>query len=143
MPYRYLENIATADAAFEATGRTPEEMCSAAAEALLGVMIENPDDVAAERTLHIGCEADSLDMLLYRLLEELVFLKDARCLFLRIADIHIAGKYGAFSLEADARGEKINPEKHRMIVDVKAVTLHRFRVEERGGLWTATVVVDV
>ena len=143
MPYRYLEDIATADAAFEAVGMTPEEMFASAAEALLGIMVENPDAVSAARTIDIGFEADSLEMLLYRLLEELVFLKDARRLLLRIVEIHIAEEGGAFSLKADACGEEIDPEKHHMIVDVKAVTLHRFRVEERNGVWTATVVVDV
>jgi len=143
MPYRYLDDIATADAAFEAAGMTPEEMFVSAADALLGIMVENTDAVSAERTHHIGLEADSLEMLLYRLLEELVFLKDARRLLLRVAEIHIITGDGVFRLEAEACGEEINPEKHEMIVDVKAITLHRFKIEERGGMWTATVVVDV
>ena len=143
MPYRYLDDIATADAAFEAAGTTPEEMFVAAADALLGIMVESPDSVMVARTLDIRLEADSLEMLLYRLLEELVFLKDARRLFLRIADIHIAEECGAFSLKADAYGEEIDPEKHPLIVDIKAVTLYRFKVEETGGEWRATVVVDV
>jgi SHS2 domain-containing protein len=141
--YRFLDDIAAADAAFEVWGNTPEEMCIAAADALLAVMVENPEEVAAQRTVDLHFESESLEMLLYRLLEELVFLKDARKLLLRIADLHITARRGMFRMEGDAYGEEIDPRKHRMIVDVKAVTFHRFKVEEREGKWTATVVVDV
>ena len=93
MSYRYLDDIATADIAFEAAGGTPEEMFKTAADALLGVMIESPGSVAAVRTQEIRVEADSLDMLLFRFLGELVFLKDARRLLLRVAGARI-GKRG-------------------------------------------------
>lgn len=140
---RYLDGIATADIAFEAEGRTPEEMFVAAADALLGVLTESPGAVAPVRTVDIGVKADSLDMLLFRFLGEFVYLKDARRLLLRAAEVHIGGEPGSYTLHADAYGEEIDPSRHRMIVDVKAVTLHRLRVEEREGAWIATVVVDV
>jgi hypothetical protein len=41
MPYRFLEDIATADIAFEARGETLEEVFTAAAEATMNVMIES------------------------------------------------------------------------------------------------------
>jgi SHS2 domain-containing protein len=33
--------------------------------------------------------------------------------------------------------------QHVLRVDVKAVTLHRFRVIQESGLWKATVVLDI
>ena len=41
------------------------------------------------------------------------------------------------------RGEGIDRQRHPLLVDVKAVTLHRFRVALEDGAWRATVVLDV
>ena len=46
MPYRYLEDIATADVAFEAWGDTLEEMFVAAADATMNVMVSDLDTIA-------------------------------------------------------------------------------------------------
>ena len=44
MPYTYLEEIAIADIAFRATGKTEEEVFAAAADATVNVMVEDLDD---------------------------------------------------------------------------------------------------
>ncbi|MGA1796796.1 MAG: archease [bacterium] len=41
MPFRFLEDIATADIAFEAWGETMEELFSACAEAVIGIMADD------------------------------------------------------------------------------------------------------
>ncbi|BDV43307.1 protein archease [Geotalea uraniireducens] len=143
MPYRYLEEIATADIAFEAWGTTQEELFIAAADALLGVMVEEPATVAPVVAVAIELAGEQLDLLLFAFLQELVYHKDARQLLLRITDIALSGTPARSSLTAVARGEEINPGKHTMIVDVKAVTLHRFLVEYREGCWRATVILDI
>ncbi len=143
MPYRYLDDIATADAAFEATGETLEVLFSASADALTGIMTAHPADIDPVETVTVECAADSPDMLLFRFLGELVYLKDARKLLLRAADIRITEENGGYFLSSVMRGEEIDSAKHRMIVDVKAITLHRLKVEEHDGVWTATVVADV
>ncbi len=143
MPYRYLDDIATADIAFEAWGVTLEELFTAAADAALNVIVENPESIAKRKRLTIQCEADSREMLLFHFLEELVYYKDAERLFLRISDMVIEHREKRFFLTAKVRGELIDSERHELNVDVKAVTLHRFALEmtERG--WTATVVLDI
>ena len=143
MPYRYLDDIATADIAFEAWGDTLEELFTASAEAVLNVMLENPDSIIERERLTIQCEADSREMLLFHLLEELVYYKDAERLFLKLSDVVIESRDNRFFLTANAHGELIDPERHELNADVKAVTLHRFALEmtERG--WTATVVLDI
>jgi len=143
MPYRYLDDIATADAAFEASGGSLESLFAASADALAGIMTARPEDIDPVETVRIECAADSPDMLLFRFLGELVYLKDARRLLLRAAGIRITAENGNYSLHAEMSGEEIDGTKHLMIVDVKAVTLHRLNVEERDGVWTATVVADV
>jgi SHS2 domain-containing protein len=143
MPYEYLDDVAIADAAFRAWGQTPEEMFSAAADAVTNVMVADLETVSPEEQLTIELQSDAMDMLLFELLQELVFYKDARQLLLRVPRIRILQGDGLYTLSAEAFGESINPEKHELIVDVKAITLHRFSVEETSGGWEARVIVDV
>jgi SHS2 domain-containing protein len=143
MPYHYLEDIAAADAAFEATGESPEELFASCADALMNVMVENLESISLERSLEISHDEESMEMLLFGLLEEIVYYKDAEQLLLRVKKINISMRKEHYKLEAILYGEKINPERHHLIVDVKAVTLHRFKVVKRDGEWKATVVVDI
>jgi len=50
---------------------------------------------------------------------------------------------GTFVLEAEACGEPLDTARHRLLVDVKAVTLHRLRVERTSSGWEAFFVLDV
>ena len=45
--------------------------------------------------------------------------------------------------QAVGGGEPLDLERHRQIVDVKAVTFHGFRLEQRDGQWRAHVVLDI
>ncbi len=143
MGYRYLEEIATADVAFEAWGGTGEELFVAAADALLATMVHSPGEVARAEELTITLEHEEPDLLLWTFLQELIFLKDARRLLLHADTVSIAERGGAFTLEALLRGEVIDPGRHRLLVDVKAATLHRLSLTRGEDLWKATVVLDV
>ncbi|HMF46070.1 MAG TPA: archease, partial [Candidatus Udaeobacter sp.] len=84
MPYHYLEEIGTADIAFEATARDLSELFSDAADATTNVMIDNIEAIQPRETRPIELSNDKLDMLLFDFLQELIFLKDAERLLLRI-----------------------------------------------------------
>jgi SHS2 domain-containing protein len=143
MPYHYLEDIATADVAFEAWGSTLEEMFVASADATVNVMVRDLNTVAAETTRTIRVEADAVDMLLFNFLQELVFYKDAETLLLRVPAVAIEQQDGCFTLHTEAQGEPLNPDKHELIVDVKAVTLYRFEVKQTPRGWEAMVILDI
>jgi SHS2 domain-containing protein len=142
-PYRYLEGIATADVAFEAWGATPEETFLAAADATLNTMVEEIGTVAPREHREISIAADALDLLLFELLQELVYHKDAGRLLLRVRDLRIEETGSGYRLHADAFGETIDPGRHPLLADVKAVTLHRLVVESTPDGWHAIVVLDV
>ncbi|HTP64985.1 MAG TPA: archease [Geobacteraceae bacterium] len=143
MPYRFLEDIAIADVAFEATGRNREELFISAADALLNVMVDDPATVRLLEQVEFRVEEKELDMLLFNFLNELVFFKDARQLLLRVSAVEFRRSGGSFGLSARAGGERPDPARHPLIVDVKAVTLHRFRVEKKRRGWRAEVVLDI
>ena len=143
MPYKYLEDIGTADIAFEATGRDLPELFASAADATMNVMIENLDTIEPRETRRIELKNDEIDMLLFDFLQELIFFKDAERLLLRVREIRIDKKDGVYSLSVTTMGEPLDARRHQQRADVKAVTLHGFRVEKIEGAWKAAAILDI
>jgi SHS2 domain-containing protein len=143
MPYHYLEDIGTADIAFEATGRDLPELFTSAADATMNVMIENLETIEPRETRRIELKKEQIDMLLFDFLQELIYFKDAERLLLRVREIEIEEKERYYSLKATAAGEPLDPGRHEQRADVKAVTLHNFRVEKTDGGWKATAILDI
>jgi len=150
MSYRYLNNIALADAAYEAVGDTVPEMFKAAGDALLSIMVSDVESVRpqTERSFELSSdkqETDALEDLLYQFLEKLLYYKDADGLLLRPEDVQFDSSWK--SLSAIVRGQKIedfkNEQEGALGADAKAITHHRFEVSKADGGWKALVVVDV
>lgn len=143
VPFRFRDDIAGSDVAFDAWGESREAMFASAADALLRTQVESPEAVLRLREVAVSEEAGELDLLLLAFLQELIFRKDANRLLLHADAVRIEGAEGAYRVLATARGESIDPARHRLLVDVKAVTLHRLRAAFDGGAWRATVVLDI
>ena len=143
MPYRFLEEIGTADIAFEATGRDLPELFKDAADATMNVMIDNLDAIEPRETRHIELPNDQIDMLLFDFLQELIFFKDAERLLLRVGNVRIDEKNKKYLLRAEVAGEHLDNARHQQRADVKAVTLHDFSVEKKDDDWRATVLLDI
>ena len=143
MPYHYLDDVATADIAFEAYGQSKEEMFIAAADALMNVMVEDLGTITERLWREVSVEAETLEMLLFQFLQEFIFYKDAEQLLLRAARMRFKEQKGMWMVTARAYGETLDPKKHPLNVDVKAVTMHQFAVSENRGQWKARVVLDI
>jgi len=143
MPYHYLEEIGTADIAFEATGRDLPELFTAATDATMNVMIDNLDAIEARETLQIELSNDQIDMLLFDFLQELIYFKDARRLLLRACETQVEQKDEIYCLKAKVAGERLDDARHQQRADVKAVTLHGFSVDKHDGGWKAKVLLDI
>jgi protein archease len=143
MPYHYLEEIGTADIAFEATGRDLPELFRSAADATMNVMIDNLVSIQPRQTRRIELSSDQLDMLLFDFLQELIYFKDAERLLLRVRDADIDKRGESYFLTADAAGEPLDTVRHHQRADVKAVTLHNFSVTKQNGRWKARVLLDI
>ena len=143
MSYEYLEEIGTADIAFEATGRDLAELFTDAADAMTNVMIDNIEAIQPRETRQIELSNDKLDMLLFDLLQELIFFKDAKRLLLRLREVQIAERNKKYFLKTMAEGEQLVAERHHQRADVKAVTLHDFSVERTERGWKARVLLDI
>jgi SHS2 domain-containing protein len=126
-----------------ASGRTLDECFAAAAQATLEVMLANPQSLRPRqrRTAHV--ESESLDLALLRFLEELVYYKDTEQLLLRPSGVVVTQREGRWIVDGGLQGEPIDPTRHELSADVKAVTLHRLDVRQINGGWEATVVLDI
>src|SRR3972149_4473043 len=126
MRYHFLENIATGDIAFEAWGKTLEELFAHAAEALMAVMAATKK-IKPIFNFQFSIFNKNLDGLLFDFLSELVFLKDTEQLLFSKFKIKIKTPHPSrYTLIANLWGEKIDPKKHKLRSDVKAVTWHMF-----------------
>jgi SHS2 domain-containing protein len=143
MPFKFLEEMATADIAFEAWGEDLEETFISAADATMNVMVEELNSIQPRERREFRLENDELDLLLFDLLQELIYYKDSEKLMLRVHQARVKGNAKPYVLEAVALGEKLDPERHHTRVDVKAVTLHHFRLEKNERGWKALVILDI
>jgi protein archease len=143
MPYRYLEDVGTADIAFDATGRDLPELFTAAADATMNVMIDNLESIELRETRQIELSNDKIDMLLFDFLQELIYFKDANRLLLRARETQIDHKDEDYFLKAKVAGERLDETRHQQRADVKAVTLHGFSVQKHDGGWKARVLLDI
>ena len=72
--------------------------------------------------------------------------KDMEGLLLRMDTVQIKEGSGAalpvVALSGVMKGERIDPVRHDLTADVKAVTLYRYRVEAVQEGWEAEVILD-
>lgn len=144
MSYRFLEETAIADVAFEADGGTLPELFESAAQALAATMVTDIDQIKRRITKPITLTSKTIEMLLFSFLQELIFYKDAEVLLFNGFHFDIIEqKEESWYLRAEAYGEEINPEIHELLADVKGVSLHDFVVEKAANAWRASVILDV
>jgi SHS2 domain-containing protein len=139
----FLENVAVADAAFDATGDSPSELFVAAGEAVIETMVDR-QTVSPALQRDITLEDEELGSLLFDWLSQIVFLKDAEGLMFRDAEATVEqASDGKWHLCGRLAGEALDPDRHELRADVKAVTKHLYEVGQTNGRWHARVVLDI
>jgi SHS2 domain-containing protein len=133
----------TADLGLRIRGDDLEDLFRTAAEALTNVIVSNQDQVRSEVYEGVGMEAASLEELLVDWLNDLVY----RC----EVEHEVYGKFEVSldlarvrpRLSAFIEGESIDPARHVLDHEVKAVTRHGLKIVHDQGGWLAEVVVDI
>jgi len=143
MGYKFFEDVSIADVEFEATGKTLKELFESAAHALTDVQVKDSRRLVQKERYEFEKEADDIEMLLFNFLSELVLIKDSERLLFSKFNIDIFFENDKWKVKCECFGEKIDPEKHQLLVDVKAVTMHKFKIEETKNGWKARVVLDI
>ena len=129
----------TADLGLRVRADSVERLFQEAALGLTSVFVENVQDVRCEREVSFQIDGTDLDYLLFDWLNELLFQFEHHGQV--FSDFHVS--LPSDGLTAVAKGESFDPERHRALQEVKAITYHGFEVREQDGLWLAEVILDL
>jgi SHS2 domain-containing protein len=137
MGYEFLDH--TADVMFRASGKDLEELFVECAKAL-NETIHGDVKIVEQIRKDITVKADDLDGLLYKFLEEFLFLLDSENLiFEKIEDLKVDPE--SFILNATLIGD--NAEKYHFTNDVKAITFNSMKIEKKKDRFSTKVLLDV
>lgn len=129
----------TADLGLRARADDLGTLFAEAGMALTAALVENPDAVRAERRLDVRLPADELEYLLYDWLKALLVRFDTEKMLYSRFEV----KVSEAGLEGSAWGEPMDPSRHEMAHEVKAITYHGLTVERVEEGWLAEVIVDI
>ena len=128
-----------ADIGIRGIGESLEKAFKEGATALMAVIC-SPEKVEPNEMVEIQCEADDKDMLFADWINALIYEMDVRKMLFCRFEVSIK----KHRLCAKAWGEKADPQKHELAVEVKAATFMELKVfQNQQRQWVAQCVVDV
>jgi len=137
--YQFLEH--TADAKFQAFGRSLEEAFENAAYALVSLMWER-EKIGRKIQHSVKVEGRDLEQLLVNFLEEILYLLDSRMYLLHsVEKIQIQKIAEVYALDALFLGDD-NGNQYQPYGDVKAITYNEMKIHTKNR-FMVQVVVDV
>lgn len=128
----------TADLGLRARAADLDTLFGEAAKALFSTLA-SLDDVLPRVERRLELTGSEIDYLLFDWLSELLYLFDREHLLLCQFDVAV-DEHG---LRATVRGEPVDPARHRLEHEVKAITYHGLRVEQTADGWQSEVIVDI
>ena len=134
-PYELVEH--TADVGIKAYGKTLSEAFEHAAQGMFDI-ITDESTIESVGQYTIELEAPDLEQLLVDWLSKLLFLNGAEDLVFGKFQVTLNGN----RLTASVYGEKYDIKKHRMGVEIKAVTYHMLQVHETEPIFVQ-VLFDI
>lgn len=141
MKFKYLEEVATADIAFEAYGKDMRELFENTALAVAETMVD-VKTVSAKEKKEIELEENDIQQLLFEFVEELIYIKDADHFVFKKFDLELKeGKRN--KLKVTCYGDEIDKNKQDLRNDVKAITYHMYKLEKVKQGYKVLIVLDV
>lgn len=148
MPWQVFDHTADLGLRFEAPTR--EALFEEAGRAFVALIVEEPDAVVRSRErLDVALAAADPADLLFDWLHALLVAFEVRHLLLarfaiELVELDEFDERGAgLQLHASAWGERVDPARHRLVREVKAITYHGLWLRPQGAGWAAEVIVDV
>jgi SHS2 domain-containing protein len=129
----------TADLGLRVRAADLPTLFAEAARGLFAMIVDNADAVEPRERIAIELPADRTDFLLFDWLNRLLSRFEVDRLLLSRFSVILDGQ----GLHAVAEGEPLDPERHELLHEVKAITYHGLKVEQQNGAWTAEVIVDI
>jgi SHS2 domain-containing protein len=110
-----------------------------AALGLMSIIAGSSTITSCEKRL-ISIRALDRENLLVRWLTEILYMYDAEKFLTADAEFDLIHDT---SLKATIFGQRVDPSRHDLKIDVKAITYHKLMVEQIGDTWHARVFVDI
>ena len=137
MTYETFEH--TADLGLRVRAATLDELFADAARGLFSMIVPELDSVRPLQAVSFQIPGQPTDLLLFDWLNELLYTYEVRHLLL----VQFQVRVNEAGLTATARGEPIDPARHSLDHEVKAITYHGLKLERTNGGWLAEVIVDI
>ena len=99
--------------------------------------------VSKEESITFSVSGHDLKALLFDLISELLYHKDASGLVFSEIKVSIKNGKNGYSLSCTAAGERWDRRKHEIRTEVKAATYNQMEIAQSKGVWRAQVVLDV
>lgn len=135
--YEYFDH--TADVGIRLSAPDLNTLFADAGRALMGLIVENIDDVRPEQEFEFQVVGTARDYLLFDWLSELVRHFETTGVVLSRFDVQVS----ADGMSARGWGEPLDADRHHLGSEVKAVTYHQLAVTQTGAGWSAQVILDI
>jgi SHS2 domain-containing protein len=129
----------TADLGLRVRAGNLDTLFAEAAACLFSAIVEDPTAVRPQVEQTIELTGTDREYLLFDWLRELLYRFDADHMVYR----DFAVKVRPDGLAAAVRGEMLDPARHALSREVKAITYHELKVEQTPDGWLAEVIVDI
>lgn len=137
-PYEIVEH--TADIGVRATGRTPEELFTHMAQGMFSLIVPPEEVQAGQKREIVKAQAEDWEALLVAWLKELLYLFDTRHFLPHSFAIR---RLEPTKIEAELSGETLDPRRHSVDKEVKAVTYCGLALRQEADVWSAQVILDI
>jgi SHS2 domain-containing protein len=129
----------TADLGLRVRAPDLDTLFAEAAACLFSAIVEDPASVRPLQRIDLRIEGADREYLLFDWLRELLYRFDSQHLLFS----RFEARVGETGLEGSAWGEPLDPARHALAHEVKAITYHALKVERTADGWLAEVIVDI
>ena len=129
----------TADLGLRVRAADLNALFADAGRGLFSMVVDNLDAVQPQITREFRIEGSDREYLLFDWLNELLYVCDTERLAFSQFDVQVTDD----GLTATARGEPLDPNRHNLTHEIKAITYHHLKVEQTADGWMAEVIVDI
>ncbi len=141
--FHFLDDVAIADLAFEASGNSLQELFQGATCAVIEALADPTTVGSTWRQMLERTDEDPAE-LLFDWLSELVYWKDAAGVVFSRSELTLTRQdHGCWKVTGLLYGEPVNGSAQTLRADVKGVTKHLYRLLQNDEQWTVRVVLDV
>jgi SHS2 domain-containing protein len=129
----------TADLGLRIRAADLETLFAEAGEALMATVVENPQAIEPRQEVSFSVSGEEREYLLFDWLNALLYQFETEHQVFRSFHVVLTPQ----GLEATARGEPLDPQRHGLGHEVKAITYHGLTVQATPEGWRAEVIVDI